>query len=85
MIIFWVPSTYEIESRMELKPMEITISITSEIEEKYMIKETTTIGDLFKDLITNSQNLKEMIEKKFYWIFLKTSENEEYLPLYYEE
>lgn len=84
-VIFWIPSTIEIEAKMELKPIDLKISITSDLEETYIVSETTTIADLYNDLINNSSNLSEMIEKKFYWIYLKISENEEYLPLYSEE
>ena len=85
MKIFWIPSTIEIEAKMELKVVDINISVTEDVEETYIISETTTIGDLYLNFITNSPNIKDVIEKKFYWLFLRTSEKEEYLPLYFEE
>ena len=70
---------------MDLKPIEVIISIKKNLEEKYIITETTTIAELYNQLSNNSSNIHEVIEKKFYWIFLKICEREEYLPLYYEE
>ncbi len=84
-LIFWVPSTLEIEAKMDLKPIQINISITSEIEETYIISETTTIAELYNDMINNSSNLSDIIEKKFYWIYLKIIDDEDYIPLYSEE
>jgi hypothetical protein len=84
-LIFWVPSTLEIEAKLDLKQIHINISLTSEIEETYIVSETTTISELYNDIINNSSNLSDIIEKKFYWIYLKISDNEDYIPLYSEE
>ena len=62
----------------------MVISISG-IEEKYVVTETTKIGELFNQILNNSTNIQNIVEKKFYWLFLKSSEREDYIPLYYEE
>ena len=74
----WIMSTVEIYRKIDNSPLSIKVLYPSNdgsFKEDFIINETSTASDLMKDILENSQVLKNSKEKDFYWIYF--SKNEE--------
>ena len=73
----WVMSTYELYSKIDCKPLTLSIYYPSNdgsFKEDFIINETSTASDLMKDIYENSIILKDSKEKYFYWVYFTTNE-----------
>ena len=73
----WVMSTYEMCSKIDCKPLTLSIFYPSNdgsFKEDFIINETSTSSTLMKDVLDKSIILKDSKEKDFYWIYFTTNE-----------
>ena len=85
----WIMSTYELYSKIDCKPLTLSIyypSSDGSFREDFIITETSTAKDLMKDITEKSLILKDSKEKDFYWIYFATnSEPYRYQYINYEQ
>ena len=85
----WVMSTYELYSKIDCKPLTLSIyypSSDGSFKEDFIITETSTTKDLMKDISEKSLILKDSKEKDFYWVYFATnSEPYRYQYINYEQ
>ena len=73
----WVMSTYEMCSKIDCKPLTLSIFYPSNdgsFKEDFIINETSTASSLVKDVLDASIILKDSKEKDFYWVYFTTNE-----------
>ena len=74
----WIMSTVEIYRKIDNSPLSIKVlypSSDGSFKEDFVINETSTASDLMKNILENSQVLRNSKEKDFYWIYF--SKNDE--------
>ena len=82
---YWKPSIFELHHRLLGKEMKISIYFDEEIETVKQINEFTTVKNVFDSLLENSENMKKIKEKTFYWIYVDLLKNGEYISVFAEE
>jgi len=64
--------------------MCISVFLDEEVE-VININEFTTIKNVFDNLIQNSEHLKKIKERYFYWIYVDLMTNGDYVSVFAEE
>ena len=83
--IMWIPSIYEIECRLQNKPIKLKVHFGKSRSEHFVINERTTVTDLF-DIITNESSIfKGISERRLYWLYVKHLNISENVPAFNEE
>ena len=83
--IFWVPSIFEIEHRLENTEIMLKVNFGGSYTESFEIQEKTTIIELYEKILKESLFFRDVAEKRLYWIYIINYNVNEALPVFNEE
>jgi hypothetical protein len=83
--IFWVPSIFEIEHRLENTQIMLKVNFGGTYYEDFEIQEKTTISGLYEKILKESMFFRDIQEKRLYWIYINYFQINEMMPVFSEE